>query len=248
MYVYNYKGTNFEGLTMTWDIHNKVVISLNATKQYVFSCYPYTDSTDNWSQKTNINIAEINKWNFISCAVDTTEVKLFHAFTDTVQTVSTAIAAPVIDYSKLVLNTSTLIIEDTSKLEYGLLFLQQIRLWHEAISSDVNGLSKTNIVTLGLFKNLKHLFNPTFNSADGTQQELKDLLITPSADCPPRGDNIDITYIKDANTVGLNVVDETKYSLLGLTQETGQFVDPSSGQSGVTPNSNYIHYNINYIL
>ena len=75
------------------------------------------------------------------------------------------------------------------------------------------------------FTNLRHLFNPVYSSADAPTQKLKDGLITPVAGCPARAADINITYINDVNSIGMNVIDDSKYSMLTLSQENGQYYD-----------------------
>ena len=229
MYVYNYIGSNFLGINMTWDKHNKISVAYDSgSTSYKFTCWPFYDSASpgTYTQNYILTVANINQWNFISCSVDNTANKLFHVMTDTIATVSTAIIGSTIDLSALG-NSSNFSIQDISTIEYGVLFFSQIRLWHDAFIS-AGFLSRVNIATVDKFNNLRHLFNPTYSNANAPNQKLIDGLVTPSSGCPARAADITITYVSDAATKGANVIDDSLYSVLTLSPENGQYYDPAT--------------------
>ena len=226
MYVYNYLGSNFAGLSMTWDKHNKITVAYDGpSTSYKFTCFPFYDSASpgTYTQTQILTIVNINQWNFISCSVDNTAAKLFYVMTDTIDTVTTAIIGSTIDLSVLG-SSSNFSIEDNSTLDYGVLFFNQIRLWHDAFIS-AGFLSRVNIATVTQFNNLRHLFTPLYTPADVPNQKIKDLLVAPVAGCPARAADQIITY---ASTPRSNLIDDTKYSILTLSPENGQYYDPAT--------------------
>ena len=230
MYVYNYVGSNFAGINMTWDKHNKISVAYDSgSTSYKFTCWPFYDSASpgTYNQNQILTISNINQWNFISCSVDNTTNKLFHVMTDTIATVSTSIIGVTIDLS-LLGSSSNFSIQDTSTIEYGVLFFSQIRLWHDSFLSS-GFLSRVNINTVSEFNNLRHLFNPSYSETDVPTQKLKDGLVSAVTGCPARGADINITYLSDSTTFGANVIDETKYSTLTMASENGFYYDPASG-------------------
>jgi len=215
MFVNNYVGNNFGGVTFTWDMHNKIVISYNSGTNYNFICYPFWDSANIGTYTLNYNfstaLTNINKWNFISCAVDNTVVKQFYSMTDLVSATSQTIsgASP----NLIPLTTTKFTFQDDSSLDYGVLFFRQIRLWIDAYTS-AGFLSRVNIQTYTLFSNLMHLFDPLFKDADGSTQKFYDLTnISPT---------VTPTYTA---SLGVNVVDDSLYSTLSLSDENGQYYD-----------------------
>ena len=230
MYVYNYLGNNFNGITMTWDKHNKITVAYDSvSSSYQFTCYPFYNSASPgaYTLKKVLTIANINQWNFISCSVDNTATKLFYVMTDNIDTVSTAIVGSTIDLTALG-NSSDFSIQDNSTIEYGVLFFNQIRLWHDAFIS-AGFLSRVNIINVDRFNNLRHLFSPLYDNTDVPTQKLKDGLVTPSSGCPSKAADIPFSYINDANTIGQNVINDSQYSLLTLSPENGAYYDPATG-------------------
>ena len=216
MFVNNYVLSNFLGVTFTWDMHNKIVISrIGAGASYQFTCYPFWDNANpaTYTLKYDYTTAlpNINMWNFISCAVDNTVVKQFYSMTDLVSAAPQSIAGA--SPNLIPLTSTSFSFIDNSIIDYGVLFFRQIRLWIDAYTS-AGFLSRVNIQTYTLFSNLMHLFDPLFKDSDSTSQKFYDLTNTSATVTP--------TYTA---SLGSNVVDDTLYSTLSLSNENGQYFD-----------------------
>ena len=78
MYAYNYLKGRFGGIEFYWDGHNKIVVEKGSqpvgNNVYEFHCIPYLNEDGSIPRKLTTTI-EINKWNFLSCAVDFVEIK-----------------------------------------------------------------------------------------------------------------------------------------------------------------------------
>ncbi len=222
MFVYNYVGSNFKGVTFTWDSHNRIVIEYSGGGTiYHFKCYPFYQIASPGTYTLNYNfttaLGDINKWNFISCAVDNTVNKKYYLMTDlaasTPQTITGA--SP----NLIPLTTTTFLFQDDSIVDYGVLFFRQIRLWIDAYTS-AGFLSRVNIQTYTLFSNLMHLYDPLFKDSDAGTQKLYDLT--------SKSPTVTPTF---ATTLGVNVVDNTKYSTLTLSDENGQYFDVATSSN-----------------
>ena len=80
MYAYNYLPGRFGGVTFFWDGHNKIIVQKGSQSEgnnkYEFHCIPYAEG-DTEAPRRLIKIIEINKWNYLSCAVDFVEINYY---------------------------------------------------------------------------------------------------------------------------------------------------------------------------
>ena len=156
MYAYNYFDGTFKGVTWTWLGHNKIKIESNnnpsSLNEYKFYCFPKE------SISTSISTTIIiNKWNFISCAADYKEKKVYLTVNP-----ETGISpeVPPLDFSETYdyendITTLTFSDDYTGSEEYGVLFFNQIRLWKEAYFN-TDFLSRINLTVPTRFPNLLH--------------------------------------------------------------------------------------------
>jgi len=220
MFVYNYKGNSFGGLEISWDLQNKVKVYYDTgTSSYKFTCYPFfkaSDTSYELATSNTISIANINQWNYIICAVDIDALSFYLTTDSTAATTFTyvnTVPKPVKD--PLIAN-STLKITDLSTMDYGVLFMGQLRLWKDSYIN-AGFLSRVSIQTKSLFPTLVGLFDPLFIVANGTTQTFAEIVTPPAA-----ANSVTITY---TTTVGVNVVDDSKYSKLNLCSENGQYYE-----------------------
>lgn len=212
VFAYNYGTNTFSGLTFKWNYHNKVDIQF-AAGAYSFKCSPlYEASSSSFENSVSNTLAfTINAWNFISCAVDRPGLKYYMNTASNTYTANLSVSLP----SGILSNTSTTLVitDNTSSLaDWGVLFFRQITLWIDAFTT-AGSLSRINIVTPTLFPNLINIWDPTYS---GTNQ-LVDLTGSSAT--------VTLTY---SGSIGMNVVDDTVYSVLFLCSESGQYYDASS--------------------
>jgi len=223
MFIYNYKGNSFSGLTIAWDLQTKVRIYYDsATTSYKFTCYPFYQTTNNVYENTtsaSITITNINKWNYIICAVDFDALS-YYLTTDTqaatTNTYINTVAKPTKDPTS---NNSKIVITDETTIDYGVLFFSQIRLWKEAYIN-AGFLSRVSIQTKSLFTTLVSLFDPLYIPADSTSQKFSEIVTPPAA-----ANQVVITY---QSTLGVNVVNDSLYSKINLCSENGQYYESIS--------------------
>ncbi len=103
---------------------------------------------------------------------------------------------------------------DSTSIDYGVLFMSQIRLWKDSLQN-AGFLSRVSIQTKSLFPTLVALFDPLFIVNDGTSQKFVEIGSSPV-------NQVAITY---QSTTGVNVIDDTNYSKLNLCSENGQFYE-----------------------
>ena len=169
MFAYNYVPNQFRGITYLWNGHNKIIIEKFGTSNNIYrvSCFTYVVADENGneieisSQSISANI-EINKWNFISCAVNYNELRMYLNINESPNQIN----IETVDYNDIISKQTYtyLLIKDNSPsnlLEWGVLFYRQIHLWKEAYFNS-EFLSRIDIKTKSLFPYLLHTWEPEF--------------------------------------------------------------------------------------
>ena len=227
MYAYNYTGSNFAGLTISWDYQNKIKIYYDAVAgDYKFKCFPFfQNSNASYETATSSLIslgATLNKWIFIICAVDFDNLS-YYLTTDTLApqtfTYASTVTRPTTPIRDPAVFNSTLRFSDDSVIDYGVLFLSQIRFWKDSYAN-AGFLARVSIQTKSLFSTLISLFDPLFIRANGTAQILSEIVTPPAA-----SNNVNLTY---STTIGVNVLDDSLYAKLNLCSEDGQYYEAIS--------------------
>ena len=199
----DYISSNFKGFEIIWENHNTISISLEGTSDYYFNCYP-DETNDTLSDSISINI---NKWNFLSCAVNwdstTNQVFTMQTLTEIKTTTLSTVTTP-----SNVINTPYKIhISDKGRtVEWGYLIFRQIRLWNEYISNSYS-LARVDIKQFHLYPTLIHLFTPAYKD----NQEIKDIITNK------------IGTLQCTIMLGVNAVKEEYYAKLALCGDDGQY-------------------------
>ena len=221
MYAYAYNPGSFGGIEVIWDKHNKIEFrDCDGNFKCKFRCMEYP----NTNNKLEIEDLKINQWIFLSCAID-------YQFTGNIYIdYNTQDNEGKYDWRKLVddkeiSGPSSLTIEDKTVYDdWGVLFFRQIRLWKNAFFN-AKFLSRILIETPSKFPDLLHSWEPTYNGkmiADYQNANFKVKDITGTSD------PFVIGYrdgTKRESRYGMNVIDETKYSILTMCSEDGLYFD-----------------------
>ena len=225
MYAYNYLPGRFGGIEFYWDGHNKMVVEkgnqLVGNNIYEFHCIPYLNDDGSVPRKITTTI-EINKWNFLSCAVDFVEInyyinvntekhELYLKRENLIQTSPTELLQTQ-DYT-------TLSIKDTTKFQdWGLLFFQYIRLWNWCYFN-AEFLSRLQIDTASKFPYLLEQWNPKHPLY--TEDKYYDSFTVKEK---PH-DHSNSFEVKFNQKYGINVLDEYYYRNVTLCDEDGLYYD-----------------------
>ncbi len=132
VFAYNFNtlvSTNFQGLTVIWNLHTKIDI-VYASGAWKFNCYPIYDSS-NIGTYTSFKQESftINAWNFVSCAANlNTNPYSYYAATN--QLLSPTMQTLASNTKPTLTATSLLSITDNTTYEWGVLFMRQLRLWN----------------------------------------------------------------------------------------------------------------------
>ena len=205
VYANDYIDGIFEGFSIEWKGHNIIKVEKQITGDYLFKCEIDT--------KKDLSIEfEMNKWNFLHCAVNYKEREFFmNTYEKNLKADFSYINFP----EGLKQDKTLLIIKDFTKEEdWGVLFFQYIRLWSDSFSSPAF-LSKIEIIYKN-FEGLLHQWNTTFNKFTDMKKVIDN-----------KGDrHFTVTY--NSTIIGSNYIDESTYSLLFFCSENGEYYDKKS--------------------
>ena len=164
-------------------------------------------------------VIEINKWNFLSCAVDFVEInyyinvntynhELYLKRANLIQTSPTDLL--------LTQDITTLFINDTTKFkDWGLLFFMNIRLWNWCYFN-AEFLSRIHIVTREKFPYLLEQWNPKHPLITTKDKYYNSFIIT----------GYQTTFeVRFSQKYGINVLDEYFYRNVTLCTENGEYYD-----------------------
>ena len=225
MYAYNYITGRFGGIEFYWDGHNKIIVEKGSQSLgnniYEFHCVPYLNEDGSIPRKLTTTI-EINKWNFLSCAVDFVEINYyinvntyFHELylkrANLIQTSATELL--------LTQNITTLTIKDTTKFrDWGLLFFSNIRLWNWCYFN-AEFLSRLNVRTKSKFPYILHQWNPTHPLNQTKDQYYESFIVKDKFDTSVKFE------LRFNQKYGINVIDEYFYRKVILCDENGYYYD-----------------------
>lgn len=224
VFAYSYVKGKFGGLEFLWNGHNKITLTLSdaAKNEYTFECIPYyTDGNPPIkSGKTLSTKIIINKWNFLSCAVDYITEKFYlntnndnpASLTEDMDTTIPSTILTSNQHTYLSIKDKSLESNEISKEEWGVLFYRQIRLWTEAYFS-AEFLSRIWINTPSLFPYLANAWEPTYDGTD----TIHDIATIATS-----------VTIVNKGKLGTNVVEDDDYVILTMCSENGEYYDTST--------------------
>ena len=218
MFAYSYSPNGFGGITFDWKGHNKIKLDCS-DYSCKFTCY----QKDASGQTLKIEDIKINQWVFLSCAVDYDKKIMYINATTEDNINSYADHTNVID--DIPSPTSELTISDDSSYdEWGILFFRQIRLWKNAFFNP-EFLSRVLIETPSKFPDLLHSWEPVYNGKMVDAYAQNNLKVVDIVDSSKEF----TVYYGPSNklfrTYGMNVIDESKYSILTMCSEDGLYYD-----------------------
>ena len=216
-YAYSYKEDQFKGLQFIWNLHNKIEFNLTANGKYTFYCFPFYDENGDKAQYyQSFEGIHINKWNFLSCAVDFTNVIYYiNTNNDNPQSAEDPLqhTNPLCTSSDRTYLSIKDFTKETDREEWGVLFYRQIRLWTEAYFS-AEFLSRIIINTPSLFPYLANEWEPKYN---------KDGLIV---DVNQKADDANVI---NEGGIGTNIVDiDANTYDIKTCSENGEYYDVST--------------------
>ena len=225
MYAYNYLPGRFGGVTFFWDGHNKIIVQKGSQSEgnnkYEFHCIPYAEG-DTEAPRRLIKIIEINKWNYLSCAVDFVEIN-YYINVNTYFNELELERANLIETSPtnllLTQTKTTLSITDNSKFEdWGVLFFKHIRLWKWCYFN-AEFLSRLKLKTTSKFPYLLEQWEPEHGMIRDFSKDYFDSFIVKELS---RHNTFRVKY---NGHYGMNVVDDYFYNDPVNCTEDGQYYD-----------------------
>ena len=203
VFAYSYIENVFKGLEVEWQGYTTVQVKLDSTQKYYFKCLVNGNTVDK-----SLDFY-MNQWNFLHCAVDYNERKVY---------MTTEEESYEIDYEGGYNNAgiTNLIIRDlTVGEDWGVLFYKHIRLWKDAFQYS-SFLSRIEIKNNYFSTSLLYQFDTKFNLAH------KACDIKQTSTC------INVVYVEEYK-IGTNIVPEDIYNVMVnepiLCNENGQYYD-----------------------
>ena len=226
MYAYNYLNGRFGGIEFYWNGHNKIVVEkgnqLNGNNKYEFHCIPYLEDDGSVPRKLT-KVIEINKWNFLSCAVDFVEINYYinvNSFYNELELQrANLIKTSPSDIVLGNLNTTLSIKDNTKFIDWGLLFFNRIRLWSWCYFN-AEFLSRLRIEKSYQIKfpYLLEQWEPTHPLKKEKDQYFKSFIITET-----NGHNK--FEVRFHQKYGMNVLDDYYYNDPVVCSENGEYYD-----------------------
>lgn len=125
VYVYNPNNVVFSSIDIIWDMHNRINL-YNKSNSLNVSCYSMVDKNDLTKYSENISIVlNYYKWNLIRCGTDRNNLNYY--LNSSLKPVET------VDLPDLPEKTSLMIgqLEPNSIINFGFIFLREIKLWQQ---------------------------------------------------------------------------------------------------------------------
>ena len=218
MFAYSYTPNGFNGITFDWVGHNKIELFECGGYKCKFVCSSKKD------ERGTLGDIPINKWMFLSCAIDYENGILYMNATTQEDEYYWESLNNIIQ-EEISNDPSTLKIADKSvNPEWGMLFFRQIRLWKNAFFNP-EFLSRVFIETPSKFPDLLHSWEPVFNGKIVDDYKSANLKVYDIVD---RTKIIEVKYAdgtKLDTDYGRNVMDENAYSILTMCSEDGLYFD-----------------------
>ena len=226
MYAYNYINGRFGGVEFYWDGHNKIVVEkgsqANGNNKYEFHCIPYLNEDGSIPRKLT-KVIEINKWNYLSCAVDFVEINYYinvntyyHELelekANLIQTNPTNLL--------LTQTKTTLSIKDKTQFrDWGLLFFDDIRLWNWCYFN-AEFLSRLNLANSDKFPYLLEQWDPLHPLKWETDKYFENFIVYEL-------DQHNYFEVQFSQRYGMNVIDEYFYNKIKKCSSNGEYYDVS---------------------
>ena len=219
IFPYAYTPNSFGGIEVVWNGHAKIQFKNCANYKCNFYCY------ENGSKSDKYEGLSINQWIFLSCAVDYEVNRNLYIDYNTQDNEgtdhTTSGVTGDIDSSQ-----NSLTIEDLSTYdEWGVLFFRQIRLWKNAYYN-AKFLSRILIETPSKFPDLLHSWEPVYNGKMIQDYPGANLKVYDIGD---KHIDFEVRFQDDGTKYeglyGMNVIDESKYSILSMCSEDGLYFD-----------------------
>ena len=217
VYAYSYTPNGFRGIKVVWAGHTSLSFGNCNNDICEFTC------TETGGQSiTHEDRLKINQWVFLSCAVDYEDKRNIYIDYNTQNNEGRHLFAQGVSGN---INTAlhSLTIEDLSPYpEWGVLFFRQIRLWKNAYYN-AQFLSRILIETPSKFPDLLHNWEPVYNGKMVSGYAAANLIVYDISD---KHADFPVQY-KNGNEreYGMNVMDESKYSILNMCSEDGLYYD-----------------------
>ena len=224
MYAYNYINGRFGGVEFYWDGHNKIVVEkgsqTNGNNKYEFHCIPYLNEDGSVPRKLT-KIIEINKWNYLSCAVDFVEIN-YYINVNTYYHELELERANLIQTSPtnllLTQTKTTLSIKDTTKFrDWGLLFFEHIRLWNWCYFN-AEFLSRLNLRKKSKFPYLLEQWEPWHPLKWETDKYFENFIVYELT----KNNKFEVRF---SQKYGMNVLDDYFYNHIKNCSEDGEYYD-----------------------
>ena len=225
MFAYNYIAGRFGGIEFYWDGHSKIVVEKGeqsiGNNIYEFHCIPYLNEDGSIPRKLTTTI-EINKWNFLSCAVDFVEINYYI-------NVNTYFHELYLKRANLIQTTptellqtetyTTLTIQDNTKFQdWGLLFFHNIRLWNWCYFN-AEFLSRLTIKVYSKFPYLLEQWIPLHGLVYKKSKYFDSFIVK---GINGHQNNFEVRFHQK---YGINVLDEYFYRNLTICNEDGEYYD-----------------------
>ena len=155
VFAYSYVDNYFDGFKMTWTNYVGIEVYKDSNKKYHFAC-----SVDGVKFEKKIIDFNMNKWNFLHCAIDYDTHKLY------ITTEEDSFKIENINGTAPTNTAPRLVFEDSTNEDWGVLFFKHIRLWKDAFQYS-SFLSRIEIVKESKYfdNDLLYQFNTTFKVA-----------------------------------------------------------------------------------
>ena len=231
MFAFNYKKGKFGGITFLWNGHNKMIVYKNDNLEdnnYIYKCIPFEKIGGETSRDDlNLNII-INKWNFLSCAVDFINMKMSINLITEIDKFSDKLNLTDYNYPDILLKdeyTTLSINDNTPFLDWGLLFFRHIKLWKNYYPNP-EFISRIQLRRINLFPYLLNIFEPSFTK-DTNEDFYGHFLVRDESydETIPNLKNADTFRVIHNEYLGFNILDDYVYTTLVLCAEEEQFYD-----------------------
>ena len=224
MYAYNYINGRFGGVEFYWDGHNKIVVEkgdqANGNNKYEFHCIPYLNEDGTVPRKLT-KVIEINKWNYLSCAVDFVEINYYinvNTYFNELELERANLIQTTPTELLLTQTKTTLSIKDKTKfIDWGLLFFMHIRLWNWCYFN-AEFLSRLNLKTSKLFPYLLEQWEPLFPLIDKPYKYFTNFDVWEL-------DKHNKFQVRFNQKYGMNVLDDYYYNIVQKCSENGYYYD-----------------------
>ena len=207
IYAHSFIDLQFEGIIFKW----AYTLTMKIQKNFDGNGYEYECKVDTPGVSHKMGF-EMNKWNFLQCAIDYPEQEFYMNTFDTDYEYRIAVNTPPPEMSS---TSAVLSYEDLTTVDWGVLFFRFIRVWNDAFESG-SYLSKVQIKSPSKFNGLIYQWEPIFRTSTKTTNGYSVRSIGGSCNME----------IKKPIEIGSNIIPEEDYSVLDdFCSENGEYYD-----------------------